>query len=51
MPLAAEAQKVFTIATLECLFTPMHVPQGILNATPFFQGVMTKLLAGLNCKV
>ena len=26
MPLAAEAQEVFTITTLECLFTPTRVP-------------------------
>ena len=51
MPLAAEAQKVFTIATPEGLFTPTCVLQGVLNATACFQGVMTELLAGLNCKV
>ena len=42
---------VFTIAISEGLFTPTHVPQGVLNATTYFQGVMTELLAGLNCKV
>ena len=51
MPLAAEAQEVFTIATPEGLFTPTRVPQGVLNATAYFQGVMTELLTGLNCKV
>ena len=51
MPLAAEAQEVFTIATPEDLFTPTCVLQGVLNATAHFQGVMTALLAGLNCKV
>ena len=48
MPLAAEAQEVFTIATLEGLFTPTHVPQGVLNAMAYFESVMTELLAGLN---
>ena len=27
------------------------MPQGVLNATAYFQGVMKKLFAGLNCKV
>ena len=51
MPLAAEAQEMFTIATPEGLFTPTRVPQSVSNATTFSQGVMTKLLAGLSCKV
>ena len=51
MPLVAEAQEVLTIATPEGLFTPTRVPQGVLNATAYFQDVMTELLAGLNCKV
>ena len=51
MALAAEAQEVFTIATPEGLFTPTRVFQGVLNATTYFQGVLTELLAGLNCKV
>ena len=28
----------------------MRIPQGVLNAKAYFQGVLTKLLAGLNCK-
>ena len=51
MPLAAEAQQVFTIATPESLFTPTRVPQGVWKTTAYFQGVMTELLVGLNCKV
>ena len=51
MPLAADAQEIFTIATPEGLFTPTRVPQGVLNATGYFQGIMTGLLAGLQCKV
>ena len=50
MPLAVEAQEVFTITTPEDLFTPTRVPQGVLNATVYFQGVVTEVLAGLNCK-
>ena len=46
IPLAAEAQEVFTIATSEGLFTPTHVPQGVLNATAYLYGMMTDLVAG-----
>ncbi|MEP0580138.1 MAG: reverse transcriptase domain-containing protein [Marinobacter sp.] len=51
MPLAPEAQDVFTMATSDGLFTPTRVPQGVLNATSYFQGVMTEVLRGLDCKV
>ena len=51
MPLAEEAREIFTITTPEGLFTPTRVPQGVLNATAYFQGVMTELLAGLKCKI
>ena len=51
MALAVEAQEVFTIATLEGLFTPTRVPEDVWNATAYFQGVTTELLVGLNCKV
>ena len=51
MQLAAKAQEAFTITTPDGLFTPTRAPQGVLNATAYFQGVMTELLAGLNCKV
>ena len=51
IPLAAEDQEVFTIATPEGLFTPTRVPQGVLDARAYFQGVMTELLGALNCKV
>ena len=33
MPLAPEAQEVFTIVTPDGLFFPTRVPQGVLNAT------------------
>ena len=51
LPLAPEAEEIFTIATPEGLFTPTRVPQGILNATSFFQATLTQVLAGLNCMV
>ena len=51
IPLAPEAQEVFTIVTPEGLFTMTRVPQGVLNATSYFQGVMTDLLRGPDCKV
>ena len=51
MPLATEAQEVFTIATPEGLVAPTRVFQGVLKATVYLQGVMTELFACLNCKV
>ncbi|CAN0481471.1 unnamed protein product [Hapterophycus canaliculatus] len=51
MPSAPEAPKLFTITTPQGLFTPTRVPQGVLNATAYFQRVMTDLLHGLDCKV
>ena len=33
------------------MFTPKRVPQGVLNATSYFQGVMANLLDGLKCKI
>lgn len=51
MPLSPEAQDIFTMATSDGLFTPTRVPQGVLNATAYFQGVLTDVLRGLKCKV
>ena len=51
MPLAEEAREGFTITTPLGLFTPTRVPQGVLNATAYFQGVITKLLVGIKCKI
>ena len=51
MPKAEEAREIFTITTPLGLFTPTPVPQGVLNATAFFQGVMTELLVGIKCKI
>ena len=50
MPLAEEAREIFTITTPLGLFTPTRVPQGVLNATAYFQGVMTELV-GIKCKI
>ena len=51
MPLAPESQEMFTIAGPGGLYTPTRVPQGVLNATSYFQATMTSLLSGLNCMV
>ncbi|CAM9307795.1 unnamed protein product, partial [Sphacelaria rigidula] len=51
MPLAEEAQEIFTITTPLGLFTPKRVGQGVLNATAFFPGIMTELLVGLKSKI
>ena len=51
MPLAEEAREIFTITTPLGLFTPTRVPQGVLNATAYFQDVMTELLIGNKCKI
>eukprot|EP00903_Cladosiphon_okamuranus_P011351 g10699.t1 len=51
MPLAPESQEFFTISGPGGLYTPTRVPQGVLNATAYFQATMTELLEGLNCMV
>eukprot|EP00903_Cladosiphon_okamuranus_P017345 g15980.t1 len=51
MPLAPESQEMFTIVGPGGLYTPTRVPQGVLNATSYFQATMTELLDGLNCMV
>ena len=51
MPLAEEARDIFTITTPVCLFTPTRVPQGVLNATAHFKGVMIQLLVEIKCKI
>ena len=33
------------------MYTPRRVPQGVLNATAYFQGIMAGVLDGLNCKI
>lgn len=49
MPLAQDSQEFFTIAGPGGLYTPTRVPQGVLNATSYFQATMTEVLDGLNC--
>ena len=44
-----EAQETFTIAKQGGLYTPTRVPQGILNATPYFQATLIRVLEGVNC--
>ena len=43
--------RFFAITTPLGLFTPTRVPQGVLNATAYFQGVLTDLLVGIKCKI
>ena len=51
MPLAEEAQEIFTVTTPFGMYTPRRVPQGVLNVTAYFQGIMAGVLEGLNCKI
>lgn len=46
-----EAQGVFTNATPTRLATPLRVSQGVLNASGYFQVVLTQRLEGLDCEV
>lgn len=50
MRLAADTRNIFTIATPDGLFPPTRVPQGVLNATRYHQGMMTKLSTKLNVR-
>ena len=43
--------RFFTITTPLALFSPTRVPEGVLNGTTYFQGVMTELLVGIRCKI
>ena len=46
-PLAEEVREYFTFVTGDGLFTPMRVPQGVMNATSYFQGMMMEVLGNL----
>ena len=46
-PLAEEAREYFTFVTKDGLFTPTRVPQGVMNATSYFQGMMMEVLGNL----
>ena len=39
-PLAEEAREYFTSVAGDGLFTPTRVPQGVMNAASYFQGMM-----------
>ena len=42
---------MFTVATLEGLFTPRRIPPGVLNATGYFQATMGDVLDGYIDKI
>ena len=46
-PLHETAQEMFTMVTTGGLFTPTRVPQRVLNATAYFQAIMSEVLEGL----
>ena len=46
-PLHESAQELFTMVTTGGLFTPTRVPQGVLNATSYFQASMAEILDGM----
>ena len=46
-PLANEAHEYFTFVTGDGLFTWTRVPQGVMNATSYFQGMMMEVLVNL----
>ena len=46
-PLAKEAHEYFTFVTEGGLFTPTRVPQGVINATSDFQGMMMEVSGNL----
>ena len=47
MPLHESARELFTMVTTGGLYTPTRVPQGVLNATAYFQATMAEVLTGL----
>ena len=51
MPLDPEAQEIFTMVGPGGLYSPTRAPQGVLNATSYYQGTMTDVLHGLNCLI
>ena len=46
-PLVDEVREYVTSVTGNGLFTPMRVPQGVMNATSYFQGVVMEALRNL----
>ena len=43
-PLAEKVHEYFTLLTGDGLFTPTRVPQGVMNATSYFQAMMMEAL-------
>ena len=43
-PLVEETREYFAFVTGDGLLTPMHVPQGVMNATSSFQGMVIEVL-------
>ena len=43
MPLTAKLQELFTFVTQKGLYTPTRMPQGVTNATSYFQGTLRTL--------
>ena len=46
MPLAAYSQELFTFVTQKGLYTPTRMPQGVTNATSYFQGTLERRTLG-----
>ena len=46
MPLAANPQELFTFVTQKSLYTPTRIPQGVTNASSYFQRTREKTLGG-----
>ena len=47
MPLAANSQELLTFVTQKGLNTPTRMPQGVTNATSYFQGTLERTLGDL----
>ena len=42
-PLVEEAREYFTLVAGDGLFTPTRLPQGVMNATSYFQGTLMEV--------
>ena len=47
LPLAANSQEFFPFVTQTSLYTPTRMPQGVINATSYFQGTLERTLGDL----
>ena len=43
MPLTVNSQELFTFVTQKGLYAPTRIPQGVTNATSYFQGTLRTL--------